>query len=137
MKLVSLRNTYGESKTAVLLIPSALAKRLCGLGRLQVGLVYTRVRLVDLPPPCFRCLAFGHTVKDCCGVDRNKCCWRCGELSHLRRDCTASEELAKNFAVTLRSRPQGSVVPTKRKTSDAAIILQELNTVGVLDDMDQ
>lgn len=53
-KLVSLRSTYGKSKIAVLLISSALAKHLCGLGWLRVSLVYTRVRPVELPPRSVR-----------------------------------------------------------------------------------
>lgn len=88
-KLVSLRRTYGDSKTAVVRVPSSTATRLCAVGRLRVDLVCTRVYPIVLPTRCYMCLAFGHTVRDCSGLDRSKCCWRCGGTDHLRQDCTA------------------------------------------------
>lgn len=64
-RLVSLRRVYGSAKTAVVILPSAAAKRLYTVGRLRVGLVYTRVRHTKFPSRCFRCMAFGHQARDC------------------------------------------------------------------------
>lgn len=73
-RLVSLRRAYGNAKTAVVVVPSLVARQICAVGRLRVGLVYARVRHTQLPPRCFRCLAFGHQVRDCSGADRSGKC---------------------------------------------------------------
>lgn len=68
-KLTSLRLAYGESRTAVVILPFTIVRRLCAIGRLRVGLVYTRVRSIVLPQRCFKCLAFGHGLQVCDGTD--------------------------------------------------------------------
>lgn len=42
-RLVSLRRAYGGTKTAVVVLLSVVAKRLCATGRIRVGLVFARV----------------------------------------------------------------------------------------------
>lgn len=63
--LVSLRRAYGDAKTAVVVVSAVVAKQICAVGQLRVGLVYARVRHMELPPRCHRCLAFGYMVRDC------------------------------------------------------------------------
>lgn len=55
-KLVSLKKSFGDAQTAVVILPSACAKRIFALGRLRVG-------LAELPQRCYRCLAFDHVVR--------------------------------------------------------------------------
>lgn len=104
-RLVSLRRAFGGSQTAVVVLQSAAAKRLCVAGRLIMGLVYSRVRHTELPMRCVRCLALGHDARECTGIDRNNRCWRYGETGHLNRECTASTEAAVAFRAVLSGAP--------------------------------
>lgn len=96
-KVVSLRKAYGGTQTAVVLIPTRAAKRLCTTGRLRVGLVYARVRAAELPDRCYKCLAFGHRSRECTGFDRSSGCWRCGETGHQHSGYTATAQAAAAF----------------------------------------
>lgn len=73
-RVVSLRKAYGRSQTAVILLPSAAAARLCKAGRMRVGLVYARVRHTELKQRCFKCLNFNHMARECVGRDRTGQC---------------------------------------------------------------
>lgn len=73
-RLVSLRQIYGKTQTAVVVVPVLVARRLCDTGRIKVGLVYARVRRTELPPRYYRCLAFDHFSRECTGLDRSKIC---------------------------------------------------------------
>lgn len=117
-KLVSLRRSFGDSQTAVLMLQSAFAKRLCMLGRLRVGLVYARVRPTELPQRCFKCLAFGHVLRDCLGTDRSNCCRRCGGVGHLRQGCTANQGQAKTFRTSLSGRTSRDITPIVHSTGN-------------------
>lgn len=55
-KLVSLKKSFGDAQTAVVILPSTCAKRIFALDRLCVG-------LDELPQRCYRCLAFDHVVR--------------------------------------------------------------------------
>lgn len=102
-RLVNLRPVYGGTQTAVVALSTSVARKLCSTGRLRIGLVFTRVRSVELPERCFKCLAFGHTRRVCEGVERGDCCWRCGETGHKSRDCGAGTEAAATFQAVLAS----------------------------------
>lgn len=73
-RVVSLRKAYGGSQTAVILLPSAVAARLCKAGRIRVGLVYARVRHTELKQRGFKCLNFNHMARECGGRDRTGHC---------------------------------------------------------------
>lgn len=111
-KLVSLRKVVDDTQTAVVSLQSMAAKRLCESGRLRVGLVYARVRPTELPPRCFRCLAFGHVLEDCKGPDRSRCCWRCGDAGHFRQVCTADVVQARTFMSSLSAKTARVVKPS-------------------------
>lgn len=110
-KLVSLRKSYGEVQTAIVLFPVAIAKWVCEAERLRVGLVYVRVRITDLQTRCYRCRAFGHVAREYAGEDRSTCCWRCGEAGHQSRGCTATLQVAAAFRQSL-SKATGSGTPS-------------------------
>lgn len=115
-RLVSLRHTYGDAKTAVVVLPAAAAKQICTVGRIRVGLVYARVRHTELSPRCLRCLAFGHQTNDCKGTDRSGKCWSCGGDGHLGRNCTAAPEVITAFKQLLANSGGAGT----RKYGDAA-----------------
>lgn len=100
-RVVSIRKAYGGSQTAVVVLPSGMAGKLCTAGRLRVGLISARVRPTELQLRCFRCFAFGHTMRECTGTDRGTCCWRCGGEGHLSRDCRATRDEAEAFRAIL------------------------------------
>lgn len=70
--------------------PAAAAKIIARNGRLLVGWVSARVRLLESRPlTCFRCLEVGHVRKTCTTEeDRSGLCYRCGKLGHQSRQCT-------------------------------------------------
>lgn len=115
-RLVSLRLAYGGAQTAVVALSSTAARRLCSVGRLRVGLVFARVRSVELPDRCYKCLAFGHTRRNCGGIERGDCCWRCGGEGHKARDCGADSEAAAAFQAVLAdsARQHKTVVESRR-----------------------
>lgn len=68
-RVVSIRRAYGGAQVAVVLLPKQVARKICEIGRIQVGLVYARVRPTELSNRCCRCLAFGYEAKNCTGVE--------------------------------------------------------------------
>lgn len=52
-RLVSLWRTYGNTQIAVVVIPALIARQLCAVGRIKVGLVNARIRQVELPSWCY------------------------------------------------------------------------------------
>lgn len=68
------RRVYRDAQTAVVLLPTPTARRLCVSGRVRVSLVSASVQQTELRPRCYRCLGFGHLSKDCRGRDRSNVC---------------------------------------------------------------
>lgn len=116
-KVVSIRRAYGGAQTAVILLPRQAARKICEVGRIQVGLMYARVRRTELSNRCFRCLAFGHAARNCTGPDRRSCCWRCGADGHVSAKCMATEQAAAKFKQTLSGLDGRSVQSAQRRGS--------------------
>lgn len=104
-RLVSLKKVYGGAQTAVMMLQTAAAKKLCAAGRLRVGPAFTRVRPIELLVRCARCLESGHVAWECKGVDRSTCCWRCRVAGHFNRNCDVSTKTAAALRATLLNRP--------------------------------
>lgn len=100
-RVVSLRKCYGRSQTAVVLLPPAVATRLCESGRMRVGLIYARVKHTVMRERCFKCLNFNHFARECVGQDRTGQCWKCGEKGHRASNCVASMEKTSAFREVL------------------------------------
>lgn len=83
----SLRAAYGGTQTAVVVLPTDLARKAIDLGNIRVGWISSRVREKISPQRCFRCLAYGHLARYCKGPDRTKLCFRCGEEGHPAKGC--------------------------------------------------
>jgi len=77
LKVISVRQRYGGTQAAVVLVPTASCQKMLAQGHIRVGMVSCRVRLAETKVRCFRCLAFGPTSDKCDGPDRSACYRRC------------------------------------------------------------
>lgn len=125
-KVVSIRKTYGDAQTAIVMLPTEPAKRLCTAGRLRVGVVYARVRPTELRTQCYKCLTFGHLSHKCAGPDRSRCCWRCERTGHFSRECAAPSNEATAFREVLSApvwRDNGTVLEQGPVKEDKTALL--------------
>lgn len=79
-----------EVRMAVVDLPEADALKLLNTKRLRVGWVNCRVRQRIELQRCYKCMAFGHTRRDCKGADRSGNCWKCGKSGHKAVGCEAN-----------------------------------------------
>lgn len=72
--------------------PVASAKKIAESGRLLVGWVAARVKLLQPRAlRCFRCLEKGHVRAKCTAeIDRSDLCYRCGQPGHKVAPCSAA-----------------------------------------------
>ncbi|XP_047544444.1 uncharacterized protein LOC125076632 [Vanessa atalanta] len=103
----------GGSGSLWMSCPVAAAKRVLEVGRVKVGWVSARVRLLEPRPlRCFRCLEGGHMGAKCDrGVDRSRLCFRCGLPDHRARECTAAE--ANCIVCSAAGKPAAHAVGSK------------------------
>lgn len=101
LRLAGLRKRYGGAQLALVSAPKEVTQAILKQGRLRVGMVSCSVRICDEKIRCFRCLAYGHTAKDCSGPDRTECCRRCGQNGHFAKVCAATQDDALLFAKSL------------------------------------
>lgn len=106
VKVLSMRKTYGETQSALVLMPWDSAAKITKAGRIRVGLVYCSTRICKKRKRCFRCLKFGHESRTCSGIDKSNCCRRCGIPDHQAVNCKASIEDAAVFRRSLFQDPQ-------------------------------
>jgi len=98
VRVVNLRTSFGDSQTALVLLPFGQTRDVIKKGRLRISVVSCRVReAVKRNTRCFKCLAFGHEFKECHGTDRRSNCRRCGKTGHMAKDCTADVTEAAAF----------------------------------------
>lgn len=61
-------------------------------GHLKIGWVNCRIREIESKLRCFRCFHYGHTGRNCRGLDRSKACFKCGGLDgHKVEQCQGTE----------------------------------------------
>lgn len=106
IKILSLRETYGETQSALVLMPSDIAAKITERKRMRVGLVYCSTRIRERWKRCFRCLKVGHEAKTCSGPDNSGCCLRCGIAGHRAANCQAGTKEASEFRRSLHSSVQ-------------------------------
>jgi len=136
MRVISLRERYGRTQTALILVPYALCRKLLLQGRLCVGIVSCKVRPWNQRVRCFRCLSFGHTSRDCLGPDSSKCCKRCRGLGHKAAVCKSSSAEARDFASKLvnegpkdkEEEPHKDQVDAESRSAQLTLIQHDSNT---------
>lgn len=93
LRVTMLAPNINEQRRAVVDAEEAVILQLIAINRIQIGWVNCRVRRWVEVPKCFRCLAYGHTKRECDGPDRSKTCWRCGKDNHKSNDCISPPHL--------------------------------------------
>lgn len=86
-KILNIRESYGQTRQALVQLPSHYAGTLLQEKKIRVGWVMCRVRAKVKIIKCFKCLEQGHYAKDCTGVDRSALCKRCCKTGHKSKDC--------------------------------------------------
>jgi len=72
VSIISLIKQYEVVQVSLALVPQDTARRLSELGRINIGMIYCRIRECDKRARYFKCLAFGHDSGTCGGIDRSK-----------------------------------------------------------------
>lgn len=85
----SLRKAYGGTQTASVTLAASMARKVLGEhGRIRIGWVNCRIRIVERPTKCFKCWHYGHLAAKCkSNVDRSNLCTSCGEVGHKAATC--------------------------------------------------
>lgn len=86
-RITSVRQAYGQTQNATVVLPLEEAKRLTSTGRLLVGWQSCRAEIRRPDVNCFRCWETGHVAAHCTGPDRRACCYNCGATGHKRAEC--------------------------------------------------
>ncbi|KAI8125012.1 Retrovirus-related Pol polyprotein from type-1 retrotransposable element R1 [Lucilia cuprina] len=87
-KVLNIRESYGQTRQALVQLPGHLAANLIQMNRIKIGWVMCRIRVKERTTKCFRCLEQFHTAKDCQGKDRTELCRKCGKKGHKAKECT-------------------------------------------------
>lgn len=83
----SLKPASMGRQTTILTMEKEDARNLGTKSHVRVGLSSCRVEEKVQVKKCFRCWAFGHSVRDCTGQDRGNSCHKCGNKGHHKKDC--------------------------------------------------
>ncbi|CAH2092238.1 unnamed protein product [Euphydryas editha] len=85
----SLRKAYGGTQTASVTLAATIARKVLGEhGKIRIGWVNCRIKIVERPTKCFRCWHYGHLAAKCnSNVDRSNLCTSCGEEGHKTATC--------------------------------------------------
>lgn len=86
---IRVRAAFSRTQTARVTLPVATARKIVGEnGKIRIGMVNCRIRIVRRPRPCYKCWHYGHVVAQCkSGTDRSKLCMKCGQSDHKAAKC--------------------------------------------------
>jgi len=90
-EIITIRDDGRGGQTVLVRVNKEDAAKLVHIGKIRIGWGVAKVRLKVDPKRCMKCLAFGHTAKECTGQDRKGNCFKCGEKAHKAVDCVAEE----------------------------------------------
>lgn len=83
----SMRPSWDGNQIATVQVNKNNANLLLKAGRIKIGWVYCRVRERVTVIRCYKCLDFGHTIKECKGPDRSHLCINCHQPGHKAKEC--------------------------------------------------
>lgn len=108
VEVKSLRMAYRGTQTAVVTLPTDLARKAITMRRIRIGWVISRIREKKTILKCFRCWEFGHLARRCNGPDRSKLCLRCGKEGHASKECSNDPSCALCRGKPDSGHPSGS-----------------------------
>lgn len=83
----SMRPSRDGNQIATVQVSRNNANILLMAKRIKIGWVNCRVRERVAVTRCYKCLDFGHTLKECKGPDRSNLCINCHQPGHKAREC--------------------------------------------------
>jgi len=90
IKITGLWATRDSRQMATATVPVAISRSLTSI---RVGWTQCRVRpRRPEPAKCYQCHGFGHSTRQCTGLDLSHACRRCGENGHTQATCTEGED---------------------------------------------
>lgn len=101
LKANNLRKLFGGTQAVTITGTTESVRKLVNQGRILIGMVSCRIRLVEPRQRCFKCFSTGHMANACSGPDRSGCC-RCGIFGHKAASRDATDEKAAEFATVLQ-----------------------------------
>ncbi|XP_044588793.1 uncharacterized protein LOC123267974 [Cotesia glomerata] len=89
IKRINLTNPTSRGNRAVFCeINEASAIKALYKACIKISWVNCRIRPVTKVTCYFKCLGFGHQIRQCAGPDRSRCCYKCGGENHKSVSCT-------------------------------------------------
>lgn len=83
----SMRPSWDGNQIATVQASKESANMLLRAGTIKIGWVNCRIRERVTITRCYRCLDFGHTIKECKGPDRTNVCVNCHQPGHRAKEC--------------------------------------------------
>lgn len=77
-------------KLVVVEMGEGSARKLLKIGKIKIGWINCRIRLRPVVEKCYRCLGFGHIVRNCNNIERKNVCYKCGTEGHISKYCKNS-----------------------------------------------
>lgn len=88
-KIPPLRTGFGGmQRTVITLCDTLLTRKFVNGGKLKVGFVSCRIKLLPTVLRCFRCHNLGHSAARCTvGKEIKEVCRKCGDINHNINEC--------------------------------------------------
>lgn len=87
IEITSLRPDKYEQFTAVVELPKEYVRKISDVGKIKIGWVNCTVKERVQIARCFRCLEYGHVIRECKAANHGEICVKCGQNGHRAKDC--------------------------------------------------